>query len=173
MPCNIANYKVSCKCSALPLDIVKKELEAKNIQFRPYNNFIVFEKVFTYIIFKSGKSKDNHINITKIKQRHAIEEAISVISGLLNCNIRKLKIDNITATTCTNGVIDLYHISQKEKLNTWGVLKYNSQKFPGLFIKHSLGTIIIFHSGKIVILGCKKEEDIEWLANQAVALILT
>lgn len=170
MPCKIANYKVSCKCDAFPLDNVLTELKKQNICYRVYNNFVVFEKVFTYIIFKQGRNGKNHINITKIKSRDGIQDAVAVLELMLKCHFSDLKIDSITASSSIDSVIDLYQISAKK---TWGVLKYNSQKFPGLFIKHSLGTVIIFHSGKIVILGCKTETDIEWLASQVIALTST
>lgn len=167
----IANYKVSCKSPLIALDNVLYLLKVENIPCRVYANFIVFEKEFTYTIFKNGKKPENHINITKLKCRSDIEKALSVLSDLLKFhNLHNFKIDNITASTSSYTTTDLNQISQKK---TWGVLKYNPEKFPGLFIKHALGTVIIFHSGKVVILGCKEENNVEWLVHQAIALIKT
>ena len=50
-------------------------------------------------------------------------------------------------------------------------IKYNNQKFPGLFITFERGTAIIFHSGKIVIVGCKTTKHIKCIMKNIVANI--
>ena len=88
-------------------------------------------------------------------------------------NIISTQVDNICATKITNGNIDLEILfkdldkynSSKFKVN------YNSQKFPGLFIKFYkefiVGTLIIFKSGKINCVGLKSPNDFvrldEWV----------
>jgi len=43
-------------------------------------------------------------------------------------------------------------------------VKYNNQKFPGLFIKYKKGTALVFFSGKVVIVGCKNQTEIKEIA---------
>jgi TATA-box binding protein (TBP) (component of TFIID and TFIIIB) len=44
-------------------------------------------------------------------------------------------------------------------------MKYNNEKFPGLFVKFKEGTAILFHSGKVVLVGCKNEENLKCLTT--------
>jgi transcription initiation factor TFIID TATA-box-binding protein len=71
-------------------------------------------------------------------------------------------IDNIIATTNLNRKLNLVDISSRKKFTN---IKYNNEKFPGLFVKFNIGTAIIFHSGKIVIVGSKSIENIECVLN--------
>ena len=50
-------------------------------------------------------------------------------------------------------------------------IKYNNEKFPGVFLKFKIGTVILFHSGKLVIVGCKNIENIECLISKICAHI--
>ncbi len=52
------------------------------------------------------------------------------------------------------------NLSDISKTCNFKNLKYNNEKFPGLFVKFETGTVILFHSGKLVIVGCKTEKDI-------------
>lgn len=167
----ITNYKVSLKTSLLFLDIVTKVLNSQSISVKRYNNFISFHHRFTFIVFKHSVSLENHINITKIKTQEAIQEALLLFCDLIKCSVSSFKIDNIIATTKLNKTLDLKKFSNINA-DTFKI-KYNSEKFPGLFCKFTLGTLIFFHSGKIVIVGCKSIEDIEWLIKQALVLTST
>ena len=121
---------------------------------------LVVKSKYTYIIFKTNKNSENHINITKIPSVDQVFEAIELIKELTYCLVLSQTIDNIIATTNTFKQLNLKDIVLKKKFQT---IKYNNEKFPGLFIKFDKGTAIIFHSGKIVIVGSKSIEDIECL----------
>lgn len=165
----IANVKVSCKVKHLPLDIVKNRLETFGV-VNCYNNYLVLKAKYTYIIFKT-KDKGfpiNHINITKIPNTSLVKEAVSDIENILGCETFDLVIDNITGSAKLDKKIDLIQITKEKKFEK---IKYNNQKFPGLFLKLERGTAIIFHSGKIVIVGCRKEEDIECILQAILAHI--
>lgn len=100
MDFKIANYKVSTKTSDLLLDNVVDILEERNIPFKIHNNFIVFKTInFTFSLFKSNKELINHINITKIKNREDIRDAISIIECYFDRKISEYKIDNIIASS--------------------------------------------------------------------------
>jgi Transcription factor TFIID (or TATA-binding protein, TBP) len=166
---SVANVKVSLKTSKIFLDNVCEIAKEKKLYCKNYKNFIVIKSTFTYIIFKSkDEQSESHVNITKIPNTKNILEAILTIQSLIPCTIISYKIDNIIATTSLKKKINLETISKSDKFRN---LKYNNEKFPGLFVKFSLGTVIIFHSGKIVIVGCKSEDSIKCLIQKISALI--
>jgi len=164
----VANVKVSIKTSQLFLDTVYKNLLEKNLKCIQHNNFLVLKSDFTYIIFKTNKQGENHINITKIPSVDQIPKAIELIQNLTDCFVITQTIDNIIATTNLKRKLSLVNISLAKKFPK---IKYNNEKFPGLFVKFDIGTAIIFHSGKIVIVGCKSVEDIECVLNLIIVNI--
>ena len=169
MSVNITNIKVSVNIEHQSLDTVEKRIKDLSLTHKRYNNFIVLRNNFVYTIFRTGKNNLNHVNITKIKDFNQVEKALNNLQNIgLNINEKSLHIDNIT------GSIDLkkeVHIESIIKFLHTNIeykdvkVSYNNEKFPGLFLKlKSVGTIIIFHSGKVVFVGCKKLEDLECLA---------
>jgi hypothetical protein len=164
----IANVKVSIKTSPIFLDNVFNIATLKNIYCKSYKNFIVIKNKYTYIIFKTNKSNENHINITKIPSIKEVLESIELLQSLFDFIITYKSIDNIIATTNLFRKLDLFSIC---KQNIFSSTKYNNEKFPGLFIKSKLGTSILFNSGKIVIVGAKTEKDIECLIQKICAHI--
>jgi len=166
MEYKIANVKVSIKTSPLSLDIVLLKCQEKNLYCKNYKNFLVVKSLFTFIIFKKNKNNENHINITKIPNLDLVSNALSTIKELTNCEVISHTIDNIIASTSSEKPLNLQHIS-----SVFPCVKYNNEKFPGLFVKFKLGTAILFHSGKIVLVGVKKEEDIQCLIQSIFAHI--
>lgn len=166
---NVANVKVSLKTSKIFLDNVCNFAEEKEIFFKNYKNFIVVKTEFTYIIFKSKDEQfESHVNITKIPSINKIPLAIDIITSLKQCTAISYKIDNIIATTNLKKRINLAIISRSECFEN---IKYNNEKFPGVFLKFKIGTVILFHSGKLVIVGCKNIENIECLISKICAHI--
>lgn len=161
MDYKIANVKVSIKTSSLSLDNVSQKCCEKKIYCKNYKNFLVIKNIYTFIIFKKNKNNENHINITKIPNLELVSHAITTIEDLTNCFTISTTIDNIIASTSFNRILDLQYISK-----LFSNVKYNNEKFPGLFIKFNEGTAIIFHSGKVVLVGVKKEEDLQCLIQK-------
>ena len=169
MQCKIANVKVSVKVCKLPLDIVSKKLQTNHFIVTLHNNFLVAKSRFTFIIFKANiRSITNHINITKIPNLYSISDAITELETVLNCKSFGLTVDNISATCNFPHKLDLIHVVEEKKFSQ---IKYNNQVFPGLFLKFPIGTAILFHSGKINIVGCKSEKDLEWILQNISANI--
>lgn len=165
---NVANVKVSIKVKSIPLNIVSTILKEKDIVFRLHNNFIVVKSKYTFIIFKPKNLEKTHINITKIPNIDSVNSAISEIENILDCTHSNLSVDNIIASCNLNKSLNLIEIVNNKIFEK---IKYNNQKFPGLFVKFNIGTAIIFHSGKIVIVGCHKITDVEWITMKIIALI--
>jgi TATA-box binding protein (TBP) (component of TFIID and TFIIIB) len=167
---NVTNIKVSIKLESQSLDSVENKIKNSVLSYKKYNNFIVIKDFFVYTIFRSGKNNFNHVNITKIKHFSKVEEAIEKLKNLdFNINKKSLKIDNITGSIDLEKEVQIENIIKRVSSNaSFSNLKisYNNEKFPGLFLKlKSVGTIIIFHSGKVVFVGCKTVENLECLAS--------
>lgn len=168
----INNIKLSVKIDLTSLNIVKERLIAENISYKEYPNFIVFKEVFTYTIFKHNQLLGmNHVNITQVPSVEKISYSLEIIKKVTNVKIISCKIDNIIATLKWSKTIDLLKFSHKFLHKP---IKYNNQKFPGLFIKYPKGTVLVFYSGKIVVVGCSEitiiknifSEVIDFLENE-------
>lgn len=165
----IRNIKVSVKVKALVLDNALKRLINKGIQAKVFSNFITFKtKHYTFVIFKSGQKNQNHVNITQIPNFSSITKAIASLIKLLHCQVLSHTVDNIIATSDLKRRVSLKGVIQKKNFKK---TKYNNEIFPGLFIKFWNGTVIIFHTGKIVIVGCKSKKSIKWILQKLLANI--
>lgn len=169
MTYKITNIKVSIKCQSICLDTVQNILNDKKIKHKNYGNFVVVKTLYTYIIFKKGKEQNNHINITNIKTFETINSAIADLQQILDTvrfEQETLKIDNITASIDIEKPVNL--ITTSKLLEKHSKISYNTEKFPGLFAKYSIGTLIIFHTGKCIVIGAKTKKDIECLVSNLV-----
>jgi TATA-box binding protein (TBP) (component of TFIID and TFIIIB) len=159
----ITNIKISVKTTFICLNTVIDKV--KCMKHKRYNNFVVLRNIYTYVIFKSGKNNINHINITKVKTFCDIEHAINHLLNILCVEEIKRTVDNITVSLNINRKVNLNKLPVFENCIS---ISYNSEKFPGAFIKFNCGTIILFHTGKCIFIGIKKREDIECLISKVV-----
>ena len=164
----VHNIKVSATLPATSLDNVIRHLTTQKIPLKQYSNYISFKLQHTYVIFRSGKKDTNHINITQIKSVPQISTAIADLEKCLNQPVTFLQIDNIIATCQTPTNLILEDIVSGQLFES---IKYNNEIFPGLFVKFPQGTIIIFHSGKIVFVGFKNLDDLKWISSIVLAHI--
>lgn len=184
----LTNIKVSLKSHARSLNTVLANSSKQACSVKTYNNFIVIRfstNKLVFTIFKNTTDDKHHINVTNLKK---FQDLSLVLSCLRQLELRiipgSIKIDNITGLIFTNIELNLSsfltvisslkgefdHLS----LNT----SYNNERFPGMFIKFKnsssgerIGTAIIFHSGKIVLVGCRKISHLECLSKTMNALI--
>jgi len=179
----LTNIKVSVKCSEKSLDSVNNICESNNFEKKTFSNYIVFKNKFIFTVFKNKIGKNFiHINITKIKTFPEIKESLDFLSKLgFKIISDTLTVDNIT------GHISLHHeVVLKNFISTFNsdnfdeeiFISYNNEKFPGLFLKvkknsKKIGTIIVFHSGEVVFVGCKTFENLQCLASLILALTKT
>ena len=116
---------------------------------------------FTYIFFNTSTNV-LHCNVTRIKKYNQIFTAKKYLKNFFpQINILSTKVDNICATKTIKGKVclDLLFRELVESNSTQFRVSYNSQKFPGLFVKFYdsklTGTLLIFKSGKINLVGVK------------------
>jgi TATA-box binding protein (TBP) (component of TFIID and TFIIIB) len=163
----IKNVKVSLKINEISLNSVLKYLLENQISFEIKSNYLIIKDKFIYIFFRSKNNLVNHINITKIPSIEHIKESINflrdkILKQLYIIN-ESYKIDNLTAIYDYGKQIDQLNLIHKVK-NTYNI-RYNKEKFPGIFIKVATGTFIIFHTGKINLVGCQNPSHLPSLFN--------
>jgi TATA-box binding protein (TBP) (component of TFIID and TFIIIB) len=169
----VKNIKISLKISKLPLNSVINQFEVENIQYKIKNNYIILRNIFLYILFKPKNSEISHVNITGIPNVESISKSIEILNKdiLKSLTIVPLeyKIDNLTAVYDHKQAIDQFKILNNS-INHY-IIKFNKEKFPGLFIKVELGTFIIFHTGKVNLVGCQKISHLQVLFEQLESIL--
>ena len=161
----IRNVKLSVKIESCPLDIVSLLLTKKSLPYKNFGNFISFTKRYSYVLFKTSSNGLTHVNITKVPcLGRPIRRCLRILSKVLRKKVISFDIDNIIATSDLKKKISLKKIALRNDLN----VIYNNERFPGLFIKFCEGTSILYHSGKVVLVGCKTVREIatieKWLS---------
>lgn len=150
----IKNIKISLKIKPIYLNSVLKHFDKERITYKIKNNYVIINNKFVYILFKPRDSIIKHINVTKIPDIESISNSLNLLKDTISyLIILSYKIDNITAVYDYKKEINQLKIlnNHKHLFN----LKFNKEKFPGLFLKVLLGTFIIFHTGKVNLVGCK------------------
>ena len=125
-------------------------LVCKNSVVAKHSNFITIRDTFTYCIFASG-----HINITGIPDKLLTGYAVRKCERLLDLKHRKrkVKIDNITATARFIHRVDIRRLAVSQRPGFRFSL--NLEIFPGLYAKHTDATVLVFATGKLVVIGAK------------------
>jgi hypothetical protein len=153
----ISNIKVSF--SIKNIDNLYNKLEnicgICNSFLKKSGNIIILKYIFSFCFFEK-RDGYTHINSTGIKKESDIPSFMVFFkSKIFNVELFKFKIDNITSTFSLNSNINL-NLLYKSCDN----VRYNPERFPGLFLKECNITAIIFRNGKINILGCKSTNEV-------------
>ncbi len=161
----LLNVKASCTIPRLHLSYIEERCSSLNIPTKIYPNFIViYEKTFTFTIFKSrevfsSRKKYNktgqHCNIYKLKSFHYLDKVHEKLAILLNIcekTISKITIDNTTFLLQLKKKISLQRFMRENNDLCWNISR---ETFPGLFIKYPDCSFILFSSGSIIIVGAK------------------
>jgi hypothetical protein len=162
---NVKNIKLSLKAEKISLNSVVNCLEQNWIPFEVKGNYLVIRHKYVYIFFKLRDSIIKHINVTKIPNVNDIEDCISNLKNVIlkgiETVISECKIDNLTAIYDAKYCINLMKVLDNNKSNF--LIRYNKEKFPGLFIRTDKGTFIIFHTGKVNLVGCQSPDHLPTL----------
>ena len=155
--------KVSAKIPETNLFVLEDSCKQKCIKYRRFNgsHLIVYDR-YTFTFFKKSEFSNQHVNITKISDLN-VNTALEDLARLINVQKETISfnVDNITACVDLGQQIDLEEfIHENQDLSN--KINYNSERFPGLFLKCLYGKIILFKSGKIVFIGCKTVEELEY-----------
>ena len=162
----VHNVKISLKLRT-PYSSYCNEVISQNekIKHKKFGNFLIVYHDFTYILFNTVNDI-LHCNVTKIKKYNGIHLSKVQLRKLFpQLSILSTKVDNICGTKNMRNNIKLETLFQDLVNHTSNEFKvsYNSQKFPGLFIKFQgnllTGTLIVFKSGKINSVGLKRPNN--------------
>ena len=155
----VKNVKISVICaSKQPMKWFFDIANARNVYCAQKRNILSINDVYSITIFQKLQNK-YHLNVTKIKTLNGISEVIKwLIKTYCDKSDFQLishKIDNITSTFDIKQYISLHTLANIIKHSL-----YNPERFHAVYLKNNEGTIIVFQSGKINILGCKSLENI-------------
>ena len=177
---DIHNIKISVKLQT-PYNsyFEKNSKQIRTFKSKNSLNFFILHHKYTYVFFKTFHTIV-HCNITKIKKYNDIYRAKRTLKEIFpDISIISTTVDNICATRRTKIKINLDNLFKKlisSRSNLYKV-NYNTQKFPGMFVKFLgfpiIGTIIIFKSGNINYVGIKSPNNFieidkyinEWIYN--------
>ena len=167
----VHNIKISLKLLAPSLSYFNEIItKNKKIKQKNFGNFHTIYSNFTYIFFNTS-TNILHCNVTKINNYSQIFSSKKELKYIFpELKVLSTKVDNICGTKAIRGKICLNKLfkSLVESNSTQFKVHYNSQKFPGLFIKFRgyqdskhisvplSGTLLVFKSGKINSVGIKQ-----------------
>jgi len=195
------NIKISFKIQTVSLSTVQESCSSLGYKLKRFANFLVVRPFasakegpsWVCTVFKKNLAGEvpQHVNVTNIKSFGEIEVVTSYLANLkLIALPGTVNIDNVTGLMHAGKLI-LYEVVKHIQVRKNQVCEnlsskfpgvhtlsvhYNNERFPGLFIKFKknkskFGTAIVFHSGKIVIIGCKCLSQLRWIAGAVSVLI--
>lgn len=172
---SISNLKISLKISDICLKSLLSHFECLKIPFNIKSNYIIVRYDFVYIFYKSKDCKVRFINVTKIKCETYLDQVVKklcdeILAGF-ELEILSKNTDNITAGIKLDKKIDLNKICLSSENPHVINVKYNKEKFPGVFLKFREGTLIIFYSGNVNVVGCKSVDHLETLHSHLIDLM--
>jgi len=148
----------------VPLDLKKIALTARNAEYNPRRFSAVIMRIrdpkSTALVFKSGK-----LVVTGTKSaadaRQAARKFGKIIMkvGYPEARFKEFKVENLVSTFTVPFPIHLEQLYKDLPPNQQS--NYEPEVFPGLIYKSPTGTLLIFVSGKCVMIGMRRQEDID------------
>lgn len=184
----VNNIKIRLVVLAQAIDQLKKGIERLNKSsgekigddrkrlFKKHHNFVVFRNSFVFIIFANNGT----VNITGINSFDRICEALQNfhrVFGIGREEITDVIVDNVSANGDFGRIIclrDLKHLinEQENEEQLISAASFNVNYFPAVFCKtFSIGTILVFNSGKFNIVGAKCQSHVTKIYLEMIALI--
>ena len=154
---------------------VKISIKLKQGRFNFLNsykqrNFVVIRDTYTYVIFKPNKEGVHHINITKVPSLEQVDSSVRQLkSMIIEGELGQPCVDNLTATLNLQQTLKLSHLytSMRRDFNLW----FNAFVFPALFWRQACGTLYIFASGKVNLVGFKTPDQLKDACQQCLAFM--
>lgn len=142
------------------LDVIAKEFPVR----KSGNIVTIRHSVCIFIIFVGLKHAT--VNVTSVKEFTDIPQCIELFVRLFLFDDKKVEIEEHVDNISASGSIEQRFSATLRELeecmkNYNGQVYFNQQSFPGITIKFLEGTIVLFLSGKVNIVGCKTEEAVD------------
>ena len=155
----VKNVKISATfASKKPIKRFIDIATTRNVYCAQKRNILVIKDIYSITIFQKLNNK-YHLNITGIKSLNIISEVINWIIRIycdkIDFRLIAYNIDNITSAFDIKQKISLHTLANNVKHSS-----YNPERFHALYFKNDKGTVVVFQSGKINIVGAKSLENI-------------
>jgi TATA-box binding protein (TBP) (component of TFIID and TFIIIB) len=180
----INNLKAHVRVKKDCIDRIRNALKLSVTKWKKkkeFHNFLVVKDKYTYIIFPKSKEDYCYINITGIKSFEDIENVIPELCDAFHLNqnqvVGEVVIDNVSANGDFGRKLNLPQIQEvinreSEKDGNTFSASFDRNYFPGAFCKTlTIGTILIFPSGKYVIVGSKCIAEVQQVYQMMHAII--
>ena len=155
----IKNIKISVEfLSNQPLTHFFDIAAKRNVYCALKRNILIIKDNFSITVFKKVEN-NYHFNISGIKTIGGLDTAIDWLTKTY-CNktdfcLISYRIDNITAAFDVKRFLNLNLLATNIRHSS-----YNPERFHALYIKNTKGTIVVFQTGKINIVGSKSIENV-------------
>lgn len=157
----LSNVKLSCLIKLDKGEVFS--IDEDEVGLKRCSNFLVVKRRFVYTIFKTKKNaRKYHINITKIPSEKEINDALSNLNRVIKSKfcILHWRKENITCSINTNREIPLFQVFSLLKKQPYvKKLKFIPDRFPAMFVSMEQNTVLMFSTGKMVIIGGKTKND--------------
>jgi len=166
----IRNIKISIKILPISLNTIKEHLTFNSIEFQEKSNYLIYTQKYMFLFYKHKEGILKHINVTKIPTFEDIEHCLNNLTKTIPI-LKTLShtIDNISSNYTYPNTINIQSLISKAK--DLYQISYNRERFPGLFIKYSFGTLILFHTGKIICVGTKNIDSLQIIFESLKSLL--
>lgn len=158
----VSNVKLSCSIDLLDGSAITLN---KDVDKKRFSNFTVVRKKYVYIIFKRRKiSEGYHVNITKVPSTAQIQASIDELSNIITNKfvVKSYKIENLTCSFDVGFNIPLMDVFDRvEKKSYVKKARFNPERFPGMFVTFESSTVLLFSSGKMVIIGANTFDSVD------------
>ena len=152
----VSNIKISC---SLHLDKNEPFFLNKDVKCTNYSNFTLVRNQFVYTFFKSKNNHSvYHVNITKIPSKKQVCQALNNIKNLVGAKfcLKNWRKENITCSLDIKRQIPLFSLYEPLQSQKFvKKLSFNPDRFPAMFVGTKHNTVLIFSTGKMVIIGGK------------------
>ena len=157
----LSNVKLSCSIKLDEGEVFS--VDQNQVDLNRCSNFIVAKRRFVYTIFKAKKNaRKYHVNVTKIPSERDIGVALTNLKRVIKSKFQILdwRKENVTCSIDTNRAIPLFQVfSPLEKQPYVKKLKFVPDRFPAVFVSMQQNTVLMFSTGKMVIIGGKTKND--------------
>ena len=135
------------------------------------------KKTYVYTIFKSRRNpKSYHVNITKIPRKEEIRSSIEELNSVITNDfvVTSYKVENLTYSLDVGYALPLMDIFERIKRKSVDIvrkIRFNPERFPGMFVTFESSTILVFSSGKMVIIGANTTEKMRHGLNSILTFV--
>uniref|UniRef100_T1KX62 TATA-box-binding protein n=1 Tax=Tetranychus urticae TaxID=32264 RepID=T1KX62_TETUR len=163
----ISNVVIKYHLTRFPFKLAELSEYFPGIDYRPkrFSGAILKFETACLLIFNYGK-----INVVGAKSIESADSTIAAFCMKLNLPIEfhHRQIVNMVGTSNFKRKINLDKLSREKPR----MFEYYPELFPAAYYRNEKKKCLLFHTGKMIITGCKTYKDIESLNNEVSLCLL-